>query len=138
VQRKRGSNMKMNNDTISKLFERMNHIFGFKFSSTYGESALTTSAFNEGLVLTDTAETWSQALAQFSDDQITTGLRLCLSWDKEWSPDLRDFVKLCKTKPPPPIYRPALESDELIERRKQQYKSGMANIREILNKNQSA
>lgn len=119
---------------ISNLFERMTHIYGRKFSTEYGESATEEDPFSSRLKLTPTAETWSLGLRNYTGEQIANGLSHCFDSGESWPPTLPEFVKLCKMKPPPKIYQSALESDELIARRKEQYKSGIANIRNILNK----
>lgn len=42
-------------------------------------------------------ETWSEALAGFSADEIATGLRACMGND--WPPTLPEFLKACRRPP---------------------------------------
>jgi hypothetical protein len=72
------------------LWERLNHIYGHKFSSTYGESA-----FNED-GLTEAAKTWASGLRGLTGDQVANGLRECVDCGEAWPPTLPEFVKMCK------------------------------------------
>lgn len=70
------------------LWERLNHIYGHRFSSAYGESAVDT----EGN-LTATAQTWAVGLANMTGQQIADGLHKCIESD-EW-PSLPMFRINC-------------------------------------------
>lgn len=77
---------------IVSLWERMSHIYGHKWTSTYGESAVT------GVELTDTAKTWASALRDVTGQQIADGLRACLEREDTWPPTLPEFKQLCDGK----------------------------------------
>ncbi len=123
----------MNINLISKIFEKLSHAHGYQFTSTYGESAFVESTFSDKPTLTGPAKTWYKALERFSDEQIAYGLRQSMELTEKWL-TLAVFVSLCKTKPPPKMFKAALESDELIANRKSQYKKGLAELRDILKK----
>lgn len=77
---------------IVSLWERMSHIYGHKWTSTYGESAVI------GSELTDTAKTWASALREITGQQIADGLRACLEREDTWPPTLPEFKQLCDGK----------------------------------------
>lgn len=78
--------------TIINLWERMNHIYGHKFSATYGESAV------KGNELTATARTWQTGLRGVTGEQIAAGLHECIDCGESWPPALPEFVKMCRGK----------------------------------------
>ena len=75
---------------MTNLWERMTHIYGHKFASAYGESAI------EGNNLTEAARTWSSGLRGLTGEQIANGLRECINCGASWPPTLPEFVKMCK------------------------------------------
>lgn len=118
----------------------MGYIFGHKFSSTYGESAV-----NEGNALTEAARTWASGLRGLTGEQIANGLRECVNCGESWPPTLPEFVKMCKGSSinefgmdyVPECYRETkrerlIESDENKAKHKKAYGSGMSGIKDIL------
>lgn len=77
---------------MTNLWERMTHIYGHKFASAYGESAI------EGNNLTEAAKTWASGLRGLTGEQIADGLRECINCGESWPPTLPEFVKMCKGK----------------------------------------
>lgn len=73
------------------LWEQMTYLYGHKFTSTNGESAVVDG------VLTDVAKTWSIALTGITGDQIATGLQACVNSGNEWPPSVPGFVAMCKS-----------------------------------------
>ncbi len=134
----------MSNKLILNLWERLNHIYGHKFHSAYGESA-----FDEN-GLTDTARTWATGLRGLTGDDIAKGLHECIACGESWPPTLPEFVKMCKGKQTndfgldytPEYHREynrvspenRLSSDERDEHRKEVSKKGMADIRAAMKK----
>lgn len=82
----------MNDKLMLNLWERLNHIYGHKFSSAYGESA-----FNDN-GLTEPARTWASGLLGVTGEQIANGLRECVNCGESWPPTLPEFVRICKGK----------------------------------------
>lgn len=72
------------------LWEQMTYLFGHKFTSTYGESAVVDG------VLTDVAKTWAIALTGITGEQIANGLEACVNKGEAWPPSLPEFVAMCK------------------------------------------
>lgn len=120
----------------------MTHIYGHKFASAYGESAI------EGNDITEAARTWSSGLRGLTGEQIAQGLRECINCGASWPPTLPEFVKMCKgigenefgLSYIPECYRKEhrreriLESDENKEAHNRAYQSGMSGIKDILKK----
>ena len=132
------------NRTIINLWERLNHIYGHKFSSTYGESAI------EGNNLSDPARTWASGLRGVTGEQIADGLRECINCGESWPPALPEFVKMCKGSAinefgldyipeyhRETIRRPdrILSSDARDEHRKEIGTAGVAGLKAALGKN---
>ena len=124
---------------MSNLWERMGHIFGHKFTSTYGEIA-----FIDGN-LTEVAKTWASGLRGITGEQIANGLRECINCGESWPPTLPEFVSMCKGKGingfgldyVPECYRETkrerlIESDENKETHKAAHKKGMSGLKDIL------
>lgn len=80
----------LNDKTLINLWERLNHIYGHKFSSAFGESAF------DGKGVTETARTWASGLRGVSGDEIAAGLRECVDSGESWPPALPEFVAMCK------------------------------------------
>lgn len=119
----------------------MNHIYGHKFGSTYGESAI------NGDSLSEAARTWSVGLRDVTGEQIAKGLHACISCGEPWPPALPEFVAMCKGKGingfgldyVPECYRETkrerlLESDENKEKHRAAYSVGMGGLKDILKK----
>ena len=125
---------------IANLWERLTHIYGHKFSSVYGESAI------DGGSMTEAAKTWASGLRGLTGEQIANGLRECINCGESWPPTLPDFVKMCKGNRvngfgldyTPECYRREtrperiIESDTLKANRKEWAKSGIAAAKEKL------
>ena len=75
---------------MSNLWERLGHIYGHKFTSTYGETAY------DNCELTEAAKTWASGLRGLTGEQIANGLRECVDCGEAWPPTLPEFVKMCK------------------------------------------
>jgi len=75
---------------MANLWERMTHLFGHKFTSVYGESAIIDGT------LTDVAQTWASGLRGLTGDQLADGLRACVDCGEAWPPSLPEFVGMCK------------------------------------------
>ena len=80
----------LNNRTMSNLWERLTHLYGHKFASVYGVSAVNQSG------LTETAKTWASGLNGLTGEQIANGLRECVDCGAAWPPTLPEFVGMCK------------------------------------------
>ncbi len=128
---------------MTNLWERLTHIYGHKFASAYGESAIDEHG------LTEAAKTWASGLRGISGDQIANGLRECVDCGESWPPTLPEFVATCKGKTingfgldyVPEYHREVtrnperlLSSDERDKHRKEIGKKGMAGLKDILNK----
>ena len=74
---------------MANLWERLTHIYGHRFASAYGSSALSESG-----ELTDVAKTWASGLAGVTGEQLAAGLRACIDNPDEW-PTLPMFKALC-------------------------------------------
>lgn len=124
---------------LVNLWERFSHIYGYKFTATFGESAIKDNH------LTETAETWGVGLRELSGEQIAIGLRECVNCGEAWPPTLPEFVKMCKGDSVNDLglnYKPpyhtefkrdrAIGSDELKDKRKKAAKSAFSNINKIL------
>ncbi len=72
------------------LWERFTHIYGHRFATAYGESAL-----NAEGQLTDVAQTWAAGLAGITGEQLAVGLRACIKREDTWPPTLPEFRALC-------------------------------------------
>ena len=130
----------LNNKIMINLWERLTHIYGHKFASAYGESAI------EGNNLTEAARTWASGLRGLAGEQIATGLRECINCGASWPPTLPEFVKMCKGDGEnefglnyiPEYHRKEnrrerlIESDENKTKHKAAFKSGMSGIKDIL------
>ena len=77
---------------MSNLWEKMIHLFGHKFSATYGESAIVN---NE---LSGAAKTWARGLQGVTNKQLVVGFQQCIHKGEAWPPTLPEFVALCKGK----------------------------------------
>jgi len=128
----------MNDKIMINLFERFNHIYGHKFASSYGESAINAKG------LTETAKTWASGLRGVTGEQIASGLRKCINCGESWPPTLPEFVLMCKGKEAnefgldyiPECYRETkrerlIESDENKEKHQVAYKKGMIGLKSI-------
>ena len=131
----------LSNKIMTNLWERLTHIYGHKFASAYGESAI------NGNNLTEAARTWSSGLRGLTGEHIANGLRECIACGESWPPTLPEFVKMCKGETlngfgltyTPECYRERkrerlLESDENKEAHENAYQSGMSGLKDILNK----
>lgn len=79
---------------MDNLWERMNHLYGHKWSSAYGE--LASDANGE---LTETASTWARGLNGLAGQELAHGLEGCVSRSDPWPPSLPEFRALCKPQP---------------------------------------
>ena len=80
----------LNAQVLVNLWERMTHLYGHKWTSTFGESAVS------GNELTDVAKTWASALQGLTGEQLAEGLRGCVNRADPWPPSAPEFVGLCK------------------------------------------
>lgn len=71
------------------LWVRMAEIYGFKWSSAYGENP------NVGA-----AVTWAKGLAGLSGRQLADGLAACIASAEPWPPTLPQFRMMCLGIPP--------------------------------------
>lgn len=81
------------------LWERMSHIYGHKWSSSMGESAIANGA------LSDVAQTWATGLNGVTGEQLAAGLHACINRNEPWPPTLPEFRALCK---PPMVENAAM------------------------------
>lgn len=77
---------------MANLWERMNHLYGHKFSSTFGVSAIAQGE------LTDVARTWASGLRGITGEQIARGLRAICERTDAWPPTLPEFRAACSGK----------------------------------------
>jgi len=132
----RSPNLKAN---LIFLFEQLGYLYGHKFTSTYGETAV-----NEDGQLTGAGRTWSAALGDLTHEQLVNGMRACKDGGEEWPPSIPSFVAMCKGTATnefgldfvPEYHREAirnperlLSSDERDSHRKEVAAKGMADIR---------
>ena len=80
----------MSNKMMVNLWERLNHIYGHRFSSAYGVAAYDESG------ITEAAKTWASGLRGVSGNQVANGLRECVDCGEAWPPTLPEFVLMCK------------------------------------------
>ena len=84
----------MNDKDIGSFFVMMNSLFGHKFKSSYG------SAVDDKGKLSMTAKVWRRTLNQVPHiDKVLVDLFSIdspLMESKEWCPDLREIVQMCK------------------------------------------
>lgn len=129
---------------MANLWERLTHLYGHKFTSTYGEVAVKNGK------LTGAAQTWASGLRGINGDQLADGLRACVSRADPWPPSLPEFVALCKKSGlndfglnyTPQYYRPQekrperlLEpSDKLKQARRNAAANGIKALREVITK----
>jgi len=117
----------------------MVHIYGHKWISSHGESAL------DGGQLSDTAKTWGSALRDITGEQLAEGLRRCVDSSESWPPSLPEFKKMCvgredgfKLGYTPQYYRRETRPENLLEStpdkgaRKKAAEKGIAAMREEL------
>lgn len=74
---------------MTNLWERLIHLYGHKWSSTYGDCAVTDGE------LTDVAKTWASGLHGITGENIAGGLRRCCDRPDAWPPTLPEFKALC-------------------------------------------
>lgn len=70
------------------LWERLSHICGHRFTSTYGESAVLDGE------LTAAAQTWATGIRGVTGAQIAKGLHVICGQPDEW-PTLQTFLAAC-------------------------------------------
>lgn len=75
---------------LSNLWERMTHMFGHRWTATFGESATSNGA------LTEVAKTWGAGLRGLTGEDIAAGLRSCAASGEDWPPSLPQFRAMCK------------------------------------------
>ena len=85
---------------MANLWERMNHIYGHKWSSAFGVSAT-----DKDMRMTDAAQTWANGLIGITGPQIAIGFRACIARDEPWPPTLPEFRALCLPVKRDPIHR---------------------------------
>lgn len=81
---KRGKGARLQADKIEILWARMTAIYGYRFTSNYGEDPAALGG-----------ETWSAALADLNGTQLATGLRACRDSADVWPPTLPEFRARC-------------------------------------------
>lgn len=103
-----------------QLWLRMTHIYGYKWVSVMGGSAV------EDNELTDAAKTWQSGLIGITPEHIANGLRQCVASSDEWFPSLPKFRNMCLKRDDVPsvselvdILLIAARSDENIVKRYQ-------------------
>lgn len=83
-----------NKKRMTALWERMTHIYGHRWTASFGESAT-----NPDGTLTDAAKTWATGLRDITGEQIATGLHQCCDdASNEW-PSLPMFKAKCRPQP---------------------------------------
>lgn len=87
---------------MANLWERMNHIYGHKWASAYGELAT-----RENGELTETASSWARGLMGLQGAELAHGLEMCVDRGETWPPSLPEFKALCKP--------PAMENAEMYK-----------------------
>ena len=127
--------------TMVNLWERFGHLYGHKFTSTYGASPL-----NENGQLTDVVRTWATGLAGVTGEQVADGLRACVASGEAWPPSLPEFTAMCRGKKEDPFklgfvpeaYRkPILDKSKLLssddrDERRERTREGIQAMRQKL------
>ena len=72
---------------MTTLWQRMAEIFGNQWELNYGGP-------DGGSIAT-----WTNGLADYSEDQIRHGVQQCLKWESGFIPNLGQFARMCLTKP---------------------------------------
>ncbi len=136
-----GSETTLTPKLLINLWERMTHIYGHRWISAYGESAVYDGE------LSDTAKTWGSGLHGVNGDQLAQGLHACIERADPWPPSLPEFAAMCKGRGKNdlgldyvPEYhrsretRPGrmLESDPDKAKRKEAAAEGVRSLREVL------
>lgn len=67
-------------ERMKRLWVRMIHIYGHKWTTNYGSKP---------------NETWSQACGKLSPDLIGVGLKSCMDRTDQWPPTLPEFLQGC-------------------------------------------
>lgn len=116
---------------VSGLWNRLNHIYGHRWESSYGP------ALNEHGELNDAAATWAKALGPCGPDDLARGLRACLNRVDGWPPTLPEFRELCQAPQPLAPYHvivpPALpEPDHVKAARKAKAKQVLGDLKAML------
>jgi hypothetical protein len=75
---------------VRKLWVRMAAIYGYRWTSAYGERC-----DDDDGVLTIPGDTWQRGLSGVSEHRIGTGLNACLMSADPWPPTLPHFRALC-------------------------------------------
>lgn len=69
---------------MASLWKRMIELFGYKFSSSFGETP---------------NDTWARVLSGLSAVDVCVGLNACVErWEEKFPPDAREFRNLCLRK----------------------------------------
>lgn len=74
---------------VVRLFSRMLHLYGHKWSSVYG------TALKPDGVLTSSALQWQHDLRDYSPEQVAVGVQAVMDKRLEWPPGPIEFADLC-------------------------------------------
>jgi hypothetical protein len=74
---------------MANLWERMSHLYGHKFTSAFGETAIANGD------LTEVAKTWASGLRGVTGEQIAKGLHAICARSDAWPPTLPEFRAAC-------------------------------------------
>lgn len=89
----------LSNTAIRTLWVRMAEIYGYRWTSAFGESADTGAG-----------ETWAKGLRGITGEQLANGLNACLASADPWPPTLPEFKARCFDIPPLAAVKLALRS----------------------------
>lgn len=79
---------------MAYLWERMTHLYAFKWTSQFGEAAT-----DDQGALTETARTWATVLSDVTYQQVAYGLDRCKVREYEWPPVAPKFRAMCRPRP---------------------------------------
>lgn len=82
---------------IRRVWLRMTEIYGHKWTSAFGDDAMTGAG-----------ETWAKALRDLPPNQLATGIEACAVASDPWPPTLPQFRALCLSIPDLPVVMPEL------------------------------
>lgn len=83
----------MRGELLSRLWTRMQEIYGHRWASSYGEAAEVDGR------LTGCSETWGKGLAGITPQQVAVGLKSCVTSADPWPPTLPAFRAMCMDVP---------------------------------------
>lgn len=104
LQQNEESPRQIDNRIIARIWTKMAEVYGYKWTSQYGEVT------NDQGALSSAAVTWAQGLSVLGDQteqmkQISDGFAKMVEGGYDWPPSLPQFLDLCRKKRLAPYHR---------------------------------